>query len=149
MATRKKKPSAKAAKKKKSSSPKPTRKQAAPKKAAPGKKAPIKTTKPAIRKTAAAAAPKPPAAPAGMERVGVVTHYYSQLSVAIISLGNGGLREGDDIRIKGHTSDFTQPVESMEIDHARVTEVRPGQSFGLRVQEHAREHDVIYKTRSP
>jgi putative protease len=94
--------------------------------------------------------PKPavPAIPPGTERIGIVTHYYSHLTVAIVQLEAGNLRVGDVIHIKGHTSDFSQPVESMEIDHVHVNEARPGQSFGLRVKEHAREHDVVYKTKS-
>lgn len=79
------------------------------------------------------------------ERIGIVTHYFSHLSVAIIQLDAGMLREGDVVHIKGHTSDFKQRVESMEVEHLRVSEAHPGQSFGLRVKEHAREHDVVYK----
>ncbi|OGI48847.1 MAG: hypothetical protein A3E57_08160 [Candidatus Muproteobacteria bacterium RIFCSPHIGHO2_12_FULL_60_33] len=89
----------------------------------------------------------PPVAPPGTERIGVVTHYYNHLAVAILKLEKGKLRVGDFIHIKGHTSDFAQPVESLEIDHVHVNEVRPGQSFGLRVKEHAREHDVVYKAK--
>jgi len=87
-----------------------------------------------------------PAASAASERpIGTVTHYYTDLSVAIVRLDSGSLREGDTVRIKGHTSDFTQPVESMEIDHLRVDAAYPGQAVGLRVREHARENDVVYK----
>ncbi len=114
-----------------------------------------KKTKPKAKaapraKWAAARVPAPipkPAAPPGTERIGVVTHYFSHLAVAIVQLETGSMRAGDVVHIKGHTSDFTQPVESMEIDHVRVSEVRPGQSFGLRVKEHAREHDVVYKAK--
>ncbi len=113
---------------------------------------------PAKRKTAkAAVSPAPmrpmgiPAAPAALneERVGVVTHYYSHLSVAVIELDSGMLREGDTIHVKGHTSDFTQKVGSMEVNHMHVSEAWAGQSFGLKVNEHAREHDVVYLVKSP
>ncbi len=93
-----------------------------------------------------------PAAPVpspGEERVGVVTHYYTHLGVAIVQLERGILREGDTVHIKGHTSDFTQKVGSMEIEHLHVREARPGQSFGLKVKEHAREHDLVYKGKIP
>lgn len=120
------------------------------KKKAAGKKT-LKAKKPKAKaKPKSAAAPKtatPPVAPAPPpgERVGVVTHYYSHLSVAIIQLETGSLRLGDRIHIKGHTSDFGQTVDSLEIDHAHVDEARPSQSFGLRVIDHARENDVVYK----
>jgi putative protease len=153
MAT-KKKAKAKATKKKKAKAPKAAvRKKAVPKKVAAKKKtaarakaAPKAKAKP--RKPAVTPPPAAPVAPTGMERIGVVTHYYNHLSVAILKLEKGILRVGDHIHIKGHTSDFAQPVDSMEIEHAHVNEARPGQSFGLRVREHAREHDVVYKAKS-
>jgi hypothetical protein len=58
------------------------------------------------------------------------------------------LRVGDVIHIWGHTTDFTQNVESLEVNHAPVTEVGPKDNFGLRVIEHAREHDLVFKVRS-
>jgi translation elongation factor EF-1alpha len=82
------------------------------------------------------------------ERIGVVTHYYSHLSVAIVRLESGTLRVGDVIHIRGHTTDFSQKVESLEVNQAPVTEVRPNEEFGLKVAEHAREHDVVFKVGS-
>jgi len=58
------------------------------------------------------------------------------------------LRVDDVIHIRGHTTDFTQKVESLELDHAPVTEVGPHDDFGLKVAEHAREHDLVFKVRS-
>ena len=148
----KKKAKTKAKKKKKATSGgKAGVKKAAPKKTAARKKTKAGTTprvKPVTaRKPAPMPQPSAPAAPPGMERIGVVTHYYNHLSVAIVQLDTGSLRVGDMIHIKGHTSDFSQRVESLEIDHVHVDEARPGQSFGLRVKEHAREHDVVYKAK--
>ena len=99
--------------------------------------------------TAAVKAPSLPAQPTPPgERIGVVTHYYSHLSVAIMRLESGTLRVGDVIHIRGHTTDFSQKVESLEVDQAPVTEVRPNEEFGLKVAEHAREHDVVFKVGS-
>jgi hypothetical protein len=91
-----------------------------------------------------------PAQPTAAEqRIGVVTHYYSHLSVVALKLEPGmTLLVCDQIHIRGHTTDFTQKVESLEVDHAPVTEVRPDDDFGLKVVEHAREHDTVYKVRS-
>ena len=153
MATKKKAKTA--TKKKKNSTGKvAVRKKTVGKKVAAKKKTAVKTkTAPKKKQVVARATapmPKPavPAIPPGTEPIGIVTHYYSHLSVAILKLESGSLRVGDVIHIKGHTSDFSQPVESMEIDHVHVSEARPGQSFGLRVKEHAREHDVVYKAKS-
>ena len=88
----------------------------------------------------------PPPAPAPGERIGVVTHYYGDLSVAVVKLEPGvTLRVGDNIHIKGHTSDFSQRVESLQVGHAPVNEVGVNDDFGLKVIEHAREHDVVYR----
>jgi hypothetical protein len=82
------------------------------------------------------------------QRVGVVTHYYSHLSVATLRLEPGtALRVGDVIHVLGQTTDFTQRVESLEVDHKPVLEVAPNDDFGLKVSEHAREHDVVFKVR--
>jgi len=97
-----------------------------------------------------AATPSRPAKGASSEqRIGVVTHYYSHLSVAVMQLEPGAtLRVGDVIHIWGHTTDFTQKVESLEVDHAPVAEVGSKDDFGLKVIEHAREHDVVFKVPS-
>jgi hypothetical protein len=55
------------------------------------------------------------------------------------------LRVGDVIHVRGHTTDFSQKIDSLEVNHAPVTEVRPNEEFGLKVVEHAREHDVVFK----
>jgi putative protease len=57
-------------------------------------------------------------------------------------------RIGDVVHIHGHTTDFTQKVESLEVDRAPVSEVGPNDDFGLKVIEHAREHDTVSKLRS-
>lgn len=57
------------------------------------------------------------------------------------------LRVGDVIRIRGHTTDFRQKVESPQVDHAPATEVGPKDDFGLKLIDHAREHDVAHRVR--
>jgi len=121
----------------------------------PARKAPVrraapKAARPTVRKRAArpAAKPKPaspPEQPAPGERIGIVTHYYGNPMVAIVKLEAGTLRVGDTIHIRGHTSDFSQRVESLQVEHAAVNEVGPNDDFGIKVVQHAREHDVVYK----
>ena len=117
----------------------------------PAKKALVRRAPPKARKPAARpAAPKPaPVSPASMappgERIGVVTHYFSHLAVAVVKLEAARLRVGETIHIRGHTTDFKQRVESLQVNHAPVQEAGPGDDFGLKVREHAREHDVVYK----
>jgi len=77
--------------------------------------------------------------------IGKVTHYFGKIGVAAIEITQGSLSVGDTIHIKGHTSDFTQTVDSMQLDNQPVTTALPGQAIGIKVKEHARQHDVVYK----
>ena len=103
--------------------------------------------KPVKPKTVPQPSPAPVAPPPG-DRVGVVTHYFGHLSVAVVKLDPGtNLHVGDNIHVKGHTSDFGQRVESLQIGHAPVEQVGPDDDFGLKVVDHVREHDVVYKVK--
>jgi len=119
----------------------------------PARKAPVRRAAPKARKPAArpAAAKPVPVSPAAMpppgERIGVVTHYFGHVSVAIVKLEAATLRVGDTIHIRGHTTDFKQRVDSLQVNHASVPEAGPNDDFGLKVREHAREHDVVYKVK--
>lgn len=76
--------------------------------------------------------------------VGKVTHYFTKIGVAVVKL-SGELKVGETIHVKGHTSDFTQTVDSIQIEHASVEKAKKGQSIGLKVAEHAREGDAVFK----
>ncbi len=78
------------------------------------------------------------------KKVGVVSHYFNHIQVAGIDVTEGELHVGDKIHIKGHTSDFTQNVDSIEIEHESVEVAKPGDSIGIKVVEHAREHDEVF-----
>jgi putative protease len=79
------------------------------------------------------------------KKIGRITHYFGKISVAIIELTDDALSVGDTIHVKGHTADFTQQVESMQIEHNDVPKAEIGQSIGLKVIAHAHEHDIVYK----
>lgn len=116
----------------------------------PVRKAPVRRAAPKAAKPKAAMpqAPIAPQRPAPGERIGVVTHFYGAPLVAIVKLETGTLRVGDTIHIQGHTTDFSQRVESLQIEHAAVDEVGPNDDFGVKVTQHVREHDVVYKVTS-
>ncbi len=150
-----KKPPARKPAAKKSAAKKPAAKPAAQpsaaKPAAPPKR-PVVTLSAVATAPRVMAQPKPAPAAApergplpGEEPVGVVTHYYGHLSVAVVQLDRGSLQVGDTIRILGHTTDLRQRVDSLQIDHQSVTEAGRRQEFGMKVKAHVREHDVVYK----
>lgn len=78
-------------------------------------------------------------------KIGCVSHYFGKIHVAAIELKEGDLSVGDTIHIKGHTSDFTQPIDSMQIDKESIDHADKGQSIGIVVAEHARVGDEVYK----
>jgi translation elongation factor EF-1alpha len=76
--------------------------------------------------------------------VGRVTHYFSRIGVAILRL-TGELKTGDKIMIMGHTTDLTQYVESLEVDHHKIQAGGPGMEIALQVPEPVRDGDKVYK----
>jgi len=79
------------------------------------------------------------------EKIGEVVKYFAKPGVAAIQLSKGSLNVGDTIHIKGHTTDFEQQIQSMQIEHQNVKAAKAGQSIGLKVKEHVRETDSVYK----
>jgi hypothetical protein len=77
--------------------------------------------------------------------IGKVTHYFSKIGVMAITITQDKLCVGDTIHVKGHTTDLTQKVDSMQIDNNQVAEAGVGQSVGMRVAQHTREHDQVFK----
>jgi len=85
--------------------------------------------------------------PAGvsLEEVGEVTHYFPHVEAAVIKLTKGVLSVGDKVIVKGHTTDFQEKIDSMQLDHVPITSATIGQEIGLKVKSKVREHDVVYK----
>jgi putative protease len=78
------------------------------------------------------------------QEVGTVVDYFAQVGVVGIQI-SGPLAVGDTIHIKGHTTDFQQKVESMQIEHQVVEQVDAGDSVGIKVIDRCRAHDTVYK----
>ena len=76
--------------------------------------------------------------------VGHITHFFSKINVAVLEL-TAPLAVGDRILVKGPTTDFEQNVDSMQIEHANIPKAEAGQSIGLKMAEHVKERDVVYK----
>ena len=89
---------------------------------------------------------KAPAAAPAEERkpIGKITHFFPKISVAVIK-ADELIKNGDKISIEGHDKKVEMTVESMQIEHKGVEEAKKKQSIGLKVPEHAREGDAVYK----
>jgi putative protease len=79
------------------------------------------------------------------QRIGVVTHFFDKIHVAAVRVTDGEMKVGDTIHIKGHTTDVTQTIDSIQVEHASVPTARPGDEVGIKVAEIVREHDAVYK----
>jgi translation elongation factor EF-1alpha len=77
--------------------------------------------------------------------VGVVKHYFDKPCVAAIEITSGELKVGDTIHIKGHTTDCTTVVASMQVEHASVQVAKVGDGIGVKVPSKVREHDKVSK----
>jgi len=76
--------------------------------------------------------------------IGKISHFFGKISVGIIELTDA-LRVGEKVHIKGHTTDFVQTIASMQIEHQNVQEAKAGDSVGIRVDQHVREGDMVYR----
>ncbi|MEW6592247.1 MAG: translation elongation factor-like protein [Candidatus Hadarchaeota archaeon] len=82
--------------------------------------------------------------PMEKELVGKVTHYFSKIGVGVIELSDV-LKAGDKISVEGATTNFQQPVQSMQIEHKNVPQAAKGQSIGIKLEQRAREGDLVFK----
>ena len=96
-------------------------------------------------KKAKAKAKKPEGLEASLEKIGAVTHYFPHVNAAAVKLLKSGLKVGDSIYIKGHTTDFKELVKSIQLDHATIPEGKKGQEIGLLVKSRVRQGDKVYK----
>ena len=77
-------------------------------------------------------------------RIGKVIHYFDRISVAVLELTEM-IRVGDTIHFHGHSTDFKQAVDSLQLDHQNVTEAKPGQDVALKVSQKVHQHDAVLK----
>lgn len=108
------------------------------KKIPPKKKEPIRAIKkqpepkPIVKKTEA---PKE-------KEIGVITHYFDRISVAVIKL-KAPIKVGDKIHIKGAHDDFTQSVQSIQINHNDVQSAAKGDDIGIKVAKPVHVNDKV------
>lgn len=79
----------------------------------------------------------------GEKKIGEVEHFYTDISVGIISLSDQ-LELGDLVRFKGATTNFEQTVDSIQIEHKDVEKAHAGDEIGVKVDNRVREGDEVY-----
>ncbi|MCX6741241.1 MAG: hypothetical protein NTY61_02475 [Candidatus Parcubacteria bacterium] len=78
------------------------------------------------------------------KQIGKITHYFGKISVAVIELGDI-LKVGDTIHIVGGDRDFTQPVDSMQVEHQNIPEAKAGDAVGMKIAQLVKPGDDVYK----
>lgn len=77
-------------------------------------------------------------------KIGEVTHFYPKPSAAVLKLV-APIQVGDEIHILGHTTDISQPVTSLQINHVEVDRAKPGEDVAVLVDDAVREGDEVFK----
>ncbi|MFA6215955.1 MAG: hypothetical protein WC768_05290 [Patescibacteria group bacterium] len=75
--------------------------------------------------------------------IGKITHYFNKIGVAVLVL-TSDLKVGDTIVIATAQGDFSQPVDSMQVEHSQVISAKAGDSVGLKVSQPVKVGDLAY-----
>ena len=104
-----------------------------------------KVKKKIVKKIVKVKKQKPARSAGGEKLIGLVTHYFSDIEVAVINLSSP-LKEGDSIRVVGgEETDFKQKIKSMQIDHEKVKLAKKGSVVGTKINEKVREGYKVFK----
>lgn len=76
--------------------------------------------------------------------IGKVVHFYDKLGVAIVDLDKGGLKVGDEVKFKKGEEEFSQKIESLQVEREAVESVKKGDSFGLKVDKPVKVGTEVY-----
>ena len=77
------------------------------------------------------------------KKVGEIAHYFGKIGVAALKL-KAEIKVGDTLHIKGHTTDFEQVVDSMQMEHQNIQNAKKGDDIGIKVKDHVREGDEVF-----
>lgn len=76
--------------------------------------------------------------------VGEVIHYFAKVKAAVVKVKKEKVLIGDEIKIKGHTTDLIQKVKSLQVDHVQVESASKGKEVAVRLNGRARVGDKVY-----
>lgn len=104
----------------------------------------VKVKKKPVRRAAAKKTVKKSARKKGNKPIGTVTHFYNEISVAIVRFTQK-VPLGTVLYFKGATTDFKHPVKSMQYNHEPITIAPKGKQIGIKVPKRVREGDDVHK----
>jgi putative protease len=77
-------------------------------------------------------------------QIGVITRFFPKISVAVLRLDED-LVQGDEILIRGPSTNFVQKVDSMQVEHIQIAKGLKGQEIGLKLLQRVHEGDRVFK----
>lgn len=75
--------------------------------------------------------------------LGKVIHYYDKIGVAVLKLEKP-LKVGDMVKFKKGDQEFTQTVESMQLEHTPALEAKKGEEVAVKVDQEAKRGTLVY-----
>jgi hypothetical protein len=79
------------------------------------------------------------------EKIGVVTDHLDRIGVAVIHLTDGDLHVGDQVHNSGRTTELTQWVESLQIEHEAVAEAPRGGVAAMKMDAPVHRRDEVFR----
>jgi putative protease len=79
------------------------------------------------------------------EKIGEVVKFFAKPSVAAVKITSGELNVGESVKYFGHTTDFTDKVESMEVDNKKIEKAVPGDYIGIKTSDRVRPGEEVYR----
>ncbi len=76
--------------------------------------------------------------------IGEVFNFFERVGVIAIKLTDK-LKLGDSIRIVGGDADFTEVVDSMQIDGKNIQAAKKGDDVGIKISGKARKGYKVYR----
>ena len=76
--------------------------------------------------------------------IGEVVHYFAKVKAGVIKITNKKVAIGDHIWIKGHTTDFDQNIDSMQVEHEAVESASKGGEVAIKLKKKVRRGDQVF-----
>ncbi|MCX6816444.1 MAG: hypothetical protein NTZ93_01050 [Candidatus Beckwithbacteria bacterium] len=77
------------------------------------------------------------------KKIGTVIHFYDKILVAIVKL-SAPLKTNDSIKLKHGDKEFTQTVDSIELEHKKIAGAKKGDEVGLKVNQPVKEKTEVF-----
>lgn len=78
------------------------------------------------------------------KEIGRVIHYFDKAMVAVVRLTDS-LKTGEMVKFVHGESEFTQSVDSMEVEHKKIQSAKKGDEVAVKVEQKAKEGTRVYK----